>query len=198
MPKFQVTDLAAGKGSTAMHASLLYTCYDLALYSLVVTGDLKAAVLQAWRNNVPKSNTFLIVEPDADLRLINPNQIPAKCLIGFYRRFRKGETSQVMWESAANWVCFHMVRSMDTANSTYVVGGNNGDRNGTISTWSKNDVTSMFDWTGTTTPKIDQGQDIPAPHSFGLNGVETYVPFYAPIATVVARLNWAYTYAARG
>ncbi len=47
MANFKVADLGAGKGFAEMTKSgLSQTCYDLAVYSLVATGDLKDSVFQ--------------------------------------------------------------------------------------------------------------------------------------------------------
>ncbi len=85
-----------------------------------------------------------------------------------------------------------MVRSMDVANSTQVVGGNNGDREGTTPTWSQNDVSKMMDWTGGGKNSMAQGATLPAANSFGVNGEERYVAFCAPVATAVSRLYKAF------
>lgn len=187
--KFKVADLAAGSGFAEMTKSgVSQTCYDLAVYSLVVTGDLKDSVFSVWRTEVPKANTLHVVNPLTDTRLTDPRAIPASSLIGFYRRFRKGERSALVAETNAGWVLYHMVRSMDIANSTDVVGGNNGERNGTTPTWSKNDITRMFDWNA----DIFQGAALPAAGTFGDGGVEQFVPFHTPVANAVLRLNRAF------
>jgi hypothetical protein len=81
---------------------------------------------------------------------------------------------------------------MDVANSTDVVGGNNGERDGTVPTWSKNDVSRMFDWTGGNKNKMWMSEALPGPTSFGQNGDERYVAFWTPVATAVSRLNKAF------
>jgi len=118
MPKnFKVADL--GNASTKAHKTMVapgapQTCYDLAIYSLVKTGELKQAVYEAWICEIPKANTLLAVNPAVDTRLTDPNQLPTNSIIGFYRRFSKGGTSQLQAERDAGWVIYHMVRTMAT------------------------------------------------------------------------------------
>jgi len=188
---FKVGDLgnASTKGYKAMVApGAPQTCYDLAVYSLVKTGDLKEAVYLAWITEIPKANTLLVVDPAADARVTDPNQLPTNSLIGFYRRFSKGGTSQLQAEKTAGWVIYHMVRTMETV-STQVLGGNNGDRDGTTPGWSSNDVTKMFDWSGKEETCMAPKDSVPAPGSYGEGGKQQFVAYAAPIATVVRRLN---------
>ena len=194
MPKYYVTDL--GNGSSAACKEMTKpggptTCYDAAVYSLVVTGELKRAVWEAWRMEVPKANTILVVNPGVDPRVANPKALPGDALVGFYRRFRKGEGSAQIAEVTAKWVIYHMVRTV-AAGSTLVVGANNGDRDGTKPPWSQNDVEKMFDWTGKEKPSMFEGDGLPLENTYGVNDKEQFVAFAAPIATVVTRLNRAF------
>lgn len=191
---FTINDLVGGgAGYREMTKSgVSQTCYDLAVYSLVMTGHLKLAVFQGFSMEVPKANTYLVVDPTADQRLTDPQAIPADCMIGFYRRFRRGMPSPLLTETNGGWIIFHMVRSMSVANSTNVAGGNNGDRQGTTPGWSANDVTRMFDWNGGETTRIADAASTPAAGSYGDNGIQEFVAFHAPIATAVNRLNRAF------
>jgi len=199
MPKnFKVADL--GNASTKAHKTMVapgapQTCYDLAIYSLVKTGELKQAVYEAWICEIPKANTLLAVNPAVDTRLTDPNQLPTNSIIGFYRRFSKGGTSQLQAEKDAGWVIYHMVRTMATS-STRVLGGNNGDRDGTTPGWSANDVTKMFDWSGAEETSMAPADTMPAPGTYGDGGKQQFVAYVAPIATVVSRLNRAFPGAA--
>ena len=191
---FKVRDL--GNQSTKAYRAMVavgapQTCYDLAVYSLVKTGQLKEAVYEAWVSEIPKANTLLVVNPTTDPRVTDPNQLPINSIIGFYRRFTKGGGSQLQAEMHAGWVIYHMVRTMDTA-SVRVLGGNNGDRNGTTPGWSANDVTKMFDWSGTEDTSMAPMDATPDPGTYGEGGKQQFVAFTAPIATVVGRLNRAY------
>ncbi len=180
------------------------TCYELAVFSLVVTGNLKRAVFEAWaygRPMKPKADTFEVIIPETDDRIINPQELPPNSIVGFYRRFRADERSVVDSETRAGWVIYHMVRTMGVANSTYVLGGNNGDRSvGQTATkpgWSRNDVTVMFDWTGAEETSMAPMDGLPARNSYfalGADGTrkQQFVAFAAPIVTVVQRLNHAY------
>jgi hypothetical protein len=195
MPKdFKVKDL--GNESTKAFRAMVgpgapQTCYDLAIYSLVKTGDLKEAVYRAWIGEIPKANTLLVVDPAIDTRVTDPDRIPGDSIIGFYRRFSKGGTSQLEAERKAGWVIYHMVRSID-ANSTRVLGGNNGDRDGTKPSWSGNDVKKMFDWGGTEETSMAPMDSIPEAGSYGKDGKQQFVAYAAPITTVVARLKRAF------
>jgi len=191
---FKVADLgnSSTKGFKAMVApGAPQTCYDLAIYSLVKTGELKQAVYEAWISEIPKANTLLAVNPASDTRLTDPNNLPINSIIGFYRRFSKGGTSQLQAERDAGWVIYHMVRTMATSSSR-VLGGNNGDRDGTTPGWSANDVTKMFDWGGTEETCMAPADSVPAPGSYGDGGKQQFVAYVAPITTVVARLNRAF------
>ena len=195
---FKVADL--GNESTKAYKSMVapgspQTCYDLAIYSLVKTGELKQAVYEAWICEIPKANTLLAVNPSMDTRLTDPNSLPANSIIGFYRRFSKGGTTQLQAEKDAGWVIYHMVRTMATS-STRVLGGNNGDREGTTPGWSANDVTKMFDWTGAEDTCMAPADSLPAADSYGDGGKQQFVAFVAPISTVVSRLNRAFPGAA--
>lgn len=182
-----------GKGFQEMTKSgLSRTCYDLAVYSLVVTGHLKLAVFQAFTMEAPKANTYLVVDPMTDARLTDPNAIPGNSLIGFYRRFAPGMTSALQEERIGGWIIFHMVRSMSADNSTIVAGGNNGERQGTVPSWSGNDVTRMFDWNGGETTRIADAATNPAVNSYGVNSIQEFVAFHAPIDLVVRRLRKAF------
>jgi hypothetical protein len=173
------------------------TCYDAAVFSLTQTGDLKEAVWRAWRLDGPKADTHLVVDPLRDTRLMSAAAIPVDSLVAFYRRMRRGENSAIESERKTRWVLYHIVRSMSTPGDVQVVGSNNGDRAGTNPLWSSNDVTRMFDWTGTDDKgSIYLGADLPADGTYGAGGKEQYVPVTATSATVAARLNRAYPGAA--
>lgn len=191
---FKVADL--GNASTKAHKAMVapgapQTCYDLAIYSLVKTGELKQSVFEAWASGIPKANTLLAVNPTSDPRLTDPNQLPINSIIGFYRRFTKDGKTQLQAETDAGWVIYHMVRTMATSSSR-VLGGNNGDRDGTTPGWSANDVTKMFDWSGAEETSMAPTGSTPAPGSYGEGGKQQFVAFVAPIATVVSRLNHAF------
>jgi hypothetical protein len=208
MPVYTVNDLiVAGKANNEMTKPATVkrgvritgaptTCYELAVFSLVMTGDLKGAVCEAWRSEVPKADTFKVIVPETDARITDPLTLPANSIVGFYRRFRAGERSQVASETAGGWVIYHMVRTTGVANSTNVVGGNNGDRESgqkkTTPGWSQNDVTVMFDWTGAEDTSMAPMNALPARDSYGADGKQQFVAFGAPIATVVSRLNRAF------
>lgn len=196
MPKFTAQDLAA-KHSQAYKAyykpNAPSTCYDAAVFSLTLTGELKEGVWKAWRGDGAKADTHLVVVPERDTRIASVGAIPPNALIGFYRRTYKGETPPIESEKTTGWILYHMVRSMDTAGSVVVVGSNNGDRENTNPAWSGNDVGKMFDWTGASqTGSIFLGDPLPGAGSYGVGGAEKYVAFAATIATVVARLNKAF------
>ncbi len=205
MPRYTVNDLiVAGKANREMTKEATVkrgvrisgaptTCYELAVLSLVMTGDLKGAVYDAWRSEVPKADTFKVVIPETDARITDPLTLPPNSIVGFYRRFSAGQKSQVASETAAGWVIYHMVRTTGIANSTNVVGGNNGDRESgqkkTTPGWSQNDVTVMFDWTGAEDTSMAPMDVLPPKDSYGVDGKQQFVAFIAPIATVVSRLN---------
>lgn len=191
---FKVADL--GNESTKANKAMIgpgapQTCYDIAVYSLIKTGELKESVYLAWISEIPKANTLLVVNPGNDLRVTDPDALPINSIIGFYRRFSQDGTSQLQAERDAGWIIYHMVRSMATV-STRVLGGNNGDREGTRPGWSANDVTKMFDWSGSEATSMAPMDAIPAPGSYGGGGKQQFVAFSAPIATVVTRLNRAF------
>ncbi|XXX76264.1 hypothetical protein WMF30_52300 [Sorangium sp. So ce134] len=166
------------------------TCYDAGVFSLTLTDGLSPEVCNRWRFAVPKANTYLIVDPAQDQRVTDPNHLPPDSIIIFYRRFRPGEGSALEAERNGGWVPYHMIR---TLHGRMVAGANNGDRMETTPTWSMNDVGNMFDWNGAdNTQSVWTGPGLPAPGSFGVDGLEKYVAFYANISTVIDRLNAAF------
>ncbi|WP_437316401.1 hypothetical protein [Sorangium sp. So ce385] len=166
------------------------TCYDAGVFSLTLTDGLSPEVCTRWRFAAPKANTYQIVDPAQDRWVTDPDHLPADSIIIFYRRFRPGERSALEAETNGRWVPFHMVRTLD---GRMVVGANNGDRMGTTPTWSENDIGNMFDWSGTeNTQSVWTAPGLPAPDTFSVDGIEKYVAFYAPISTVIKRLNAAF------
>lgn len=190
----KITDLlnSAHPAGDAMVGKEAYTtCYDLAVYSLVITGELDKDVFNRWKRQVPTVFNHLVVDPLTDERIINPYKLPINSLIGFYRRFRPGEKSLVAVEQETGWRLNHMVRTRGD-NSIKVLGGNNGSRNGTTPTWSENDIIKMFDWSGKELVSMWPTHDLPPKDSFSVGGKEQFVAFSAPISRIVPRIKRAY------
>lgn len=206
--KYTVEDLQQGrKGFAKMTAAPTWkgkqrisgapaTCYELAVFSLVVTGHLKQDVYDAWRGEIPKADTFRVVNPEEDTRITNPNSLPANSIVGFYRRLQEGVES-IERTRNQDWVLYHMVRTMAVPNSPFVVGGNNGDRAAegggkrTTPTWTRNDVSVMFDWSGKEKVSMYTEERLPEKDSYGHNGKNQFVAFAVSIPAVVARLKRA-------
>jgi hypothetical protein len=202
-PRFAPSALAdqtsdAYKAMTGAHplngGRRMETCYDTAVFSLTLTDGLSLDVFTRWKDTIPKANTYLIVDPTRDAIIRDPNNLPRDSIIAFYRRFLRGVGSRVDAEVQGGWIVYHMVRTYE---GRMVLGSNNGDRRvgdiQTRPTWSLNDIAVMFDWNNEqSTQTVWTAEDLPAPSTFGVNGREEYVAFYAPISTVLARLNAAF------
>ena len=166
------------------------TCYNAAVFSLTLTGDLPPQAADAWMMTVPKANTYTIVDPTQDEVVTNPKDLSPGSIVCFYRRFRPDEKSALQAETDGGWVPFHMVV---TLGGDQVIGANNGEREGTTPTWARNDITKMFDWTGKEdTQSMWTEGGLPPPKSFTVGGKEKYVAFVVPIFTAVARLKAAF------
>ena len=194
-PQFsRVADLgnASTKGYEAMvKPGVPTTCYELAIFSLVQTGEIPEPIYREWSSTQPKANTLLIVDPVKDKRVTNPKELPINSIIGIYRRFFPGGKSLLQVETDSGWILHHMVRTMNT-DTTSVLGGNNGTRGETKSGWSSNNLEEMFDWTGTEKTSMHVGVELPEPFSYGKDGEQKYVAFATPITEVVHRLARAY------
>ncbi|CAN98496.1 hypothetical protein sce8326 [Sorangium cellulosum So ce56] len=172
----------------------MQTCYDTAVFSLTLTDGLSPEVFMRWKDAIPKANTYLIVDPTRDPIIRDPDNLPRDSIIAFYRRFLPGVGSRVDAEVQGGWIVYHMVRTYE---GRMVLGSNNGDRRvGAIQTnptWSLNDIAVMFDWNNEqSTQTVWTAQGVPLPSTFGVKGREEYVAFYAPISTVIDRLNAAF------
>lgn len=202
-PQFAPSALAdetsdAYKAMTGAHplngGRRMETCYDTAVFSLTLTDGLSPEVFMRWKDTIPKANTYLIVDPTRDPIIRDPNNLPRDSIIAFYRRFLRGVGTRVDAEKKGGWIVYHMVRTYE---GRMVLGSNNGDRKvgdiQTKPTWSLNDIAVMFDWNNAQkTQTVWTARDVPEPSTFGVDGHEQYVAFYAPISTVIDRLNAAF------
>lgn len=186
-------------GKTSAHKKMTATdapktCYEAAVYSLVVTGEISQPTFLGWAMTIPKADTYDVVDPEHDARVTDPAKLPKNHIIGFYRRFRpkEGKLEREV-KNGQDWKLYHMVRTTAKPGSM-VMGSNNGDRDGTTPTWSLNDVTKMFDWGGTELVSMHIGDDLPAAGTGGDGERDKlqFVAFAAPVPTVAQRLATKY------
>jgi hypothetical protein len=183
---------SAHKKMTATNAPK--TCYEAAVYSLVVTGEIQQPTFLAWAMTIPKADTYDVVDPEQDVRVTDPANLPKNHIIGFYRRFRpkEGKLDREI-ENKQDWKLYHMVRTTAKPGSM-VMGANNGDREDTTPSWSLNDVTKMLDWGGNEMVSMHVGDDLPAAGTGGDGDKDKlqFVAFATPIAEVAERLTTKY------